>query len=243
MAWVPYLLVALFLVVSRVPVFGVKRLVTSAALTISWNGILGTSLGYSLQPLYLPGLVPFMLVSLVAIPLHGMGRAAVRDTWRNSIRQIGPALVALVFAVAMVNVMRFSGNNPGQLPDMLTSLSTVAARALSPVWSFVAPFVGVLGAFMTGSNTVSNVLFAGFQYGVAEQANLSRTIVVALQVVGGAAGNMICVHNVVAASTTVGVLNREGRIIRTNVVPAAAYALVAGTIGFLIMRFVVPSLF
>jgi lactate permease len=243
LAWLPYVLVALTLILTRIPAFGVKQLITAPGVTISWNGILGTTLGYTLQLLYLPGTVPFLLVSLVTIGLHRMKRDSVVDAWRLSVKQIGPALVALVFAVAMVNVMRFSGNNPIGRPDMISALSQAAARALSPVWTFVAPFVGALGAFMTGSNTVSNVLFAGFQYGVATQAGISRTIIVGLQVVGGAAGNMICVHNVVAASTTVGVLGREGRIIRMNLLPAAIYALAAAVVAFLGMAFVVPNLF
>ena len=243
LAWLPYLLVALILILTRVPVFGVKALITSPQVTISWNSILGTTLNYTLQLLYLPGTVPFVFVSLITVFMHKMPRSAVSAAWRTSVRQMGPAFVALVFAVAMVNVMRFSGNNSTGLPDMLTALSTAAARGLSSIWVFVAPYVGVLGAFMTGSNTVSNVLFAGFQYGVAQEAGLSRTIIVALQVVGGAGGNMICVHNVVAASTTVGVLGREGRIIRTNIIPAAAYSLLVGVIAFVSIRLIVPGLF
>ena len=243
LAWLPYLLVALILVATRIPAFGIKQLITAPGVTIRWDGILGTTLNYTLQLLYLPGTVPFILVSLVTIGLHRMRREEATEAWSLSVRQIGPALIALVFAVAMVNVMRFSGNNPLDRPDMISALSEAAARALSPVWTFVAPFVGALGAFMTGSNTVSNVLFAGFQYGVAAEAGLSRTIIVGLQVVGGAAGNMICVHNVVAASTTVGVLGREGRIIRTNLLPAAIYALMVGAVAFLAMMFVVPGLF
>ncbi len=243
LAWLPYIMVALILVATRIPAFGIKQLITAPGVTIRWDGILGTTLHYTLQLLYLPGTVPFILVSLITVGLHRMRRDAVSEAWSRSVRQIGPALVALVFAVAMVNVMRFSGNNALGRPDMISALSETAAWALSPVWTFVAPFVGALGAFMTGSNTVSNVLFAGFQYGVAAEAGLSRTIIVGLQVVGGAAGNMICVHNVVAAGTTVGVLGREGRIIRTNLLPAAIYALIVGAVAFLAMRFVVPGLF
>ncbi|MCK4516171.1 MAG: L-lactate permease [Spirochaetaceae bacterium] len=243
LAWLPYLLVALILVVTRIPAFGIKQLITAPDVTISWDGILGTTLNYTLQLLYLPGTVPFILVSLITIGLHRMPRDAVTEAWSLSVKQIGPAMIALVFAVAMVNIMRFSGNSPLDRPDMISALSEAAARLLSPIWTFVAPFVGALGAFMTGSNTVSNVLFAGFQYGVAAEAGLSRTIIVGLQVVGGAAGNMICVHNVVAAGTTVGVLGREGRIIRMNLLPAAIYALIVGAVAFLAMTFIVPGLF
>jgi lactate permease len=242
-AWLPYVLVAAILVITRIPAFGIKQLITSPAVTLSWQNIVGTNLGYSLQLLYLPGTIPFILVALIAIPLHKMGKGAVSKTWSKSLKQMVPATIALVFAIAMVNIMRFSGNNPIGAPDMLRALSTAAAAGLSSVWTLVAPFVGVLGAFMTGSNTVSNILFSTFQSEVAASSDISRTVIVGLQVVGGAAGNMICVHNVVAACTVVGVLGSEGRIIRINLIPAVIYSLVVGLIGMLAVYVFVPGLF
>lgn len=243
LAWLPYILVALILVVTRIPAFGIKALVTAPAVTLTWSNIAGTTLGYSLQALYLPGTIPFVLVAILTIFLHKMPGEAVRETWGKSLKQMVPATIALVFAVAMVNVMRFSGNNPNGTISMLQSLSVAAAAGLSSVWALVAPFIGVLGAFMTGSNTVSNILFSAFQYEVAASADISRTVIVGLQVVGGAAGNMICVHNVVAASTTVGMLGHEGRIIRINAIPVAVYSIVAGVIGMLAIYVFVPGLF
>lgn len=242
-AWLPYILVAIILVITRIPELGIKQLITAPGVTLSWQNITGTNLGYSLQLLYLPGTIPFILVALIAIPLHNMKGEAVKQTWSKSIKQMIPATIALVFAVAMVNIMRFSGNNPIGAPDMLQALSGAAAAAFSSVWTLVAPFVGVLGAFMTGSNTVSNILFSTFQSEVAATAGLSRTIIVGLQVVGGAAGNMICVHNVVAASTVVGVLGSEGRIIRINLIPAIIYSVMVGLFGLLGMYVLVPGLF
>jgi lactate permease len=243
LAWLPYVLVALILVVTRIPALGIKQLLTMPALTIAWKGLLGTSLSYSLQPLYLPGTVPFILVAVLTIFLHKMDGRTVKATWANSLKQMVPATIALVFAVAMVAIMRNSGNNGTGNLDMLKTLSTAAAGMLSSVWIFIAPFIGMLGAFMAGSNTTSNILFSSFQYEVASSASLSRVIVVALQVVGGAIGNMICVHNVVAASTTVGVLGKEGRIIRINIVPAALYAILASIVGLIIIGVFVPGLF
>ena len=57
----------------------------------------------------------------------------------------------------------------------------------------------------------------------------------ALQAVGGAAGNIICVHNVVAASAVVGLVGREGAVIRKTLLPFFYYALLAGSIGYAIV--------
>ncbi len=106
-----------------------------------------------------------------------------------------------------------------------------------------SPFIGILGAFMSGSNTTSNILFGSFQYGVAENLEISRTVVLGLQAVGGAIGNMICVHNVVAACTTVGILGVEGKIIRRNVIPAFLYAILVGILGMIVIYVISPAIF
>ena len=92
-----------------------------------------------------------------------------------------------------------------------------------------------MGAFVAGSNTVSNMIFSSFQFGVGERIGVDPTWVVALQAVGGAAGNMICVHNVVAASAVVGLLGREGQVIRHTFLPFVYYAGFTGAIGYWIL--------
>ncbi len=224
-AWTPYVLVSLILVVTRV--IGPLQQFLSG-LTIDVTDVLGTGLNYSFPWAYLPGTVAFMLVALISIPLLNFGDKA-KDTWIGTVKQIGPATIALFFAVGMVQVMLNSGNHPQAGGDgMMVVLSTAAASAFGGIWPVVAPFIGNLGAFMSGSNTVSNILFSAFQEGVAVSAGISTTVIGGAQVAGAAAGNMICVHNVVAACTTVGVLGMEGRVIRTNLIPSLAYTLMVG---------------
>ena len=73
-----------------------------------------------------------------------------------------------------------------------------------------APLVGGFGAFVAGSNTISNMMFSLFQFDVGIRIGVDATWMVALQAVGGAAGNVICVHNVLAALAVVGLTGREG---------------------------------
>jgi lactate permease len=118
----------------------------------------------------------------------------------------------------------------------------VLAQGVSSVagqmWPLFSPLIGALGAFIAGSNTLSNMMFSLFQFATAEDIGLGlhgAAVVVALQAVGGAAGNMICVHNVVAASATVGLVGREGDLIRKALIPMIYYVLAAGTLGMAII--------
>lgn len=96
---------------------------------------------------------------------------------------------------------------------------------------------------VAGSNTVSNMMFSLFQFAMRQRMLVDPTWIVALQAVGGAAGNMICVHNVVAASAVVGLFGREGIVIRMTVVPFVYYALLPGSIGYIIVSYARTGMF
>lgn len=234
LAWTPYVLVALLLVASRLP-----QLPIGAALkrfAIEWNHILGTTISASSQPLYLPATIMLVVVAITFV-LHRMTRAQMRRALGDSSRVLLGAGFVLIFTVPMVQVYINSGINNYILPtgDRLSSMPISMARWVSEnvgaVWPLFAGAIGALGAFIAGSNTVSNMMFASFQNGVAEQLAISGTMVVALQAVGAAAGNMIAIHNVVAASATVGLLGQEGATLRKTILPTLYYLVVVGGLG------------
>lgn len=233
-AWTPYLLIGAILMATRLPALGLKGWL--AAQKIQFTGILGyAGVDADLALLYLPGVIPFTLVALLTIPLHGMKAAQVRTAWRDALVCMKGPTLALLFAVAIVAIFRGSGAddaalNPHGYPSMPLAMARTAAGLAGAAWPLAAPFVGGLGAFITGSNTVSNLLFAEFQWGVATTLELPRHILVAAQVVGGAMGNMICIHNIVAVCAVVGLSGMEGPILRKTFPPFVLYGAVAGTL-------------
>ncbi len=229
LAWSPYVIIAVALGLTRIPALGLRDWLADRTLT--WSDILGTGIDWSLPYLYLPGIVPFAVVAIITAFLHRMRLSAAVGAWTGTARQLAGATVALLFAVAMVQVMVFTERGRAELDGMMITLSEAASSLAGGAWPAVAPWVGALGTFVSGSNTVSNVLFAGFQVEVADALELSPILILSLQNVGGAVGNMICVHNVVAACATVGLTRVEGVVIRRNLLPAALYAGAVGAIG------------
>ena len=118
---------------------------------------------------------------------------------------------------------------------MPEALAGGVERLAGDAWPLLAPFIGGIGAAIAGSNTVSNMMFSQLQYDVGARLGVDPTWIVALQAVGGAAGNMICVHNVVAASAVVGMNGKEGAVIRKTLIPFFFYALLAGSLGYAIV--------
>lgn len=220
LAWVPYLLIAVILVVTRIPQLGIKGLLTGGApFVISVKNILGSSLNWSLKWAYLPGTF-FILTALLTNVMHKMDKAAVRQSWKDTFGQVSGAAIAIIFGLALVQVLSFS-------PAGSDSMMRTMALGLSQVGRFayvvMAPFIGVLGAFVSGSATVSMTLFTNLQYDTASALNVAPAFAVAMQCVGAAIGNMVCINNAVAASATIGVTGREGKLIKLNVTPMLIY--------------------
>lgn len=228
-AWIPYILLAGLLVASRV-IPEVKAAFTSY-LSFGWSNILGEQgISGTVQPLYLPGGIMVMVVAITFF-LHRMYLKEMRAAVVESSRTLLGAGFVLVFTIPMVRILINSGVNLADLPSMPIAMARGVADLMGGLYPAFAPLVGGLGAFIAGSNTVSNLMLSQFQYSVGELLGVSSVLLVALQAVGAAAGNMIAVHNVVAASATVGLLGREGRTLRMTVIPTAYYLTAAGVIG------------
>ncbi|KAB1443328.1 L-lactate permease [Pseudodesulfovibrio senegalensis] len=246
-AWLPYILIGLILVVTRIPELGLKGFLASKA--ISFKSILGfDSVNASIKYLYLPGTIPFVLVALLTVLIHGMPGGKVKAAWGQAIATMKNPTIALFAAVALVSIFRGSGIadaalNPNNYPSMPLAMAKAVAAITGNAWPMFASFVGGLGAFITGSNTVSDLLFAEFQWGVASQLDLPRQIIVAAQAVGGGMGNMICIHNIVAACAVVGLSGMEGQILKKTVWPFLLYGLVVGVVASLMSFVFLPHLY
>lgn len=230
LAWVPYLLVALFLVLSRLPQLGIGAALK--ALKFSWADIFGTGITAASTPLYLPGAIMIAVV-IITYFLHGMKADELKAAISESSKLILGAGFVLIFTVPMVRVYINSGVNALGLSSMPVAMAEWVSANVGGVWPLFAATIGALGAFIAGSNTVSNLMFSLFQHGVAEKLLMSGTFIVALQAVGAAAGNMIAIHNVVAASATVGLLGQEGSTLRKTIIPTLYYVTVTGIIGLI----------
>lgn len=229
-AWAPYALLGLLLVITRLPQLPIQGLLQAVA--IPWPNIFDTGISASTTPLYLPGFVLLVVVGITFF-LHQMRAPALVAAVRDSARVLVGAGFVLVFTVPMVRVYINSDVNGAGLESMPLEMAAWVATSVGGVWPMFAGMTGALGAFIAGSNTVSNLMFSAFQYGVAERLAMSTMMIVALQAVGAAAGNMIAIHNVVAASATVGLLGKEGATLRKTILPTIYYLLVIGILGML----------
>ena len=185
-AWLPYLVIAAALLLTRIPAFGLRAWLNSMAIHV--ENILGVEgLNYDFALIYNPGLTPFIIVAM------------------------------------MVQIMLGSGLNHSGLEGMITQISTTIVASIGRAFPFIVPPLGVFGAFVSGSCTVSGVMFGPLEFQTAMILGFPAASMIALQMAGGAIGNMICIHNVVAVSSTTEAVGNEGKIISMNILPCAIY--------------------
>jgi lactate permease len=235
-AWMPYVLVGTLLAVTRIGAIGLQA--PLQVVKVGWKNILGSGIDAVVAPFYTPGSI-FLVVSLASF-LYFAATAGFRGgdylrAWGATSRTVLRAVPALLFAVMMVQVFLNTDGGSNAYDAMPLALADAISRGLGDGWPSLAPTVGGIGAAIAGSNTFSNMMFAKFQFNIAQSIGADPLWIVALQAVGGAAGNTICVHNVVAASAVVGLIGREGTTLRKTMIVFLYYvvaaALVFGVVG------------
>ncbi|MGK2927734.1 MAG: L-lactate permease [Lysobacterales bacterium] len=231
-AWSPYVLLATMLVLTRLPQLPIGGWLQSVR--IPWNDIFGTGISAATTPLYLPAFI-LLLASVLTTFIHRMKVSEFKAAVGQSSKVLLGAAFVLIFAVPMVRVYINSEVNLSHYPGMPIAMAEWVSINVGRIWPLFAPTIGALGAFIAGSNTVSNLMFVKFQFGVAENLGFSTVVIIALHAVGAAAGNMVAIHNVVAASATVGLLGQEGATLRRTIIPTLYYLTVVGLLGLLLV--------
>ncbi len=239
----PTLLLILILIVTRIQQLGIKGMLTdstplfnlslgfsdlsvSQALIIKLSNILGTETSWAYKTLYVPALIPFLLVVLICIPVLGMQRNTIKQAFTETASRIKMPFIALIGALIMVKFMMIGGDKS---PIMTTGQAFSGLMGAN--WQWVASYLGALGAFFSGSATVSNLTFGGIQQTIAQSVAIPETTILALQSVGASMGNMVCINNIIAVSTILGIANKEGYIIKRTVVPMVLYGVIVGLVS------------
>ena len=241
-AWLPYLFISLWLVLTRIPQLGIKPVIQS--FSVELHNLLGVSnAAWSFKFINNPGIVPFIPAVIIAIVIYGLNGEQISSIVKKSVNQCSGAFIALLFGFALVYVYRYSDANSAGFVSMLIAMASGMAELAGTNYFYVSPFIGTIGAFMFGSNTVSNVMFTALQFETARILDLPTLLIVALQNQGGAIGNMICINNIVAVCATTGISGVEGKLIRTNFIPWLCFYIILIVTALAVLNFdILPKL-
>jgi len=153
------------------------------------------------------------------------GAGVLRRITANTLRSAVPSSIGIASLVGMALSMDHSG--------MTYFLAEGISRSVGAAFPFFSPLIGVLGAFMTGSNTNSNVIFAPLQKQAAELVGISVFIILAAQTTGGSLGSMLAPAKIIVGCSTAGLAGREGEVLKRTLLPGLLIAACVGVVAWL----------
>ena len=230
----------LVLVITRIEPLGIKSFLTDGTPVVQWTlgslgelnispslvialkGIFGADSHWALETLYIPAFIPFFLVSAVSFSLLRVDRRVIASVVTETYGRMMRPIVALLGALVMVKLLMVGGEEA-----MVIVIGQAFADIAGTNWQHVASYLGALGSFFSGSATISNLTFAGIQNSIAASLGLDRELVLSLQSVGAAMGNMVTISNIVAVCSILGIANQEGTILKKTFPLMVLYGIVA----------------
>jgi len=200
-----------------------KFILGSMALSFPWG------YQYNLN-LFNPG-IAFLATGLPIAFLWGRKQLAVKQLKLSLKRTIEPFLVIAAMST-IAQLLINSGNNVSGLPS---SLGIIAKGFEVRALPLLAPFVGAFGSFITGSVTISNIIFGGLLDVASRTIGMDPAKILALGLVGGAAGNMIALADIITAEAVVGLKNQTRLVLKGVAIPCLIYLGIVGIIGILVI--------
>jgi lactate permease len=234
-----YLLVVTFLLMIFVPSpirtsfaeIGWKPQFSETITLTGWKT--SSSPGQAILPFIHPGTAMFfatILCSMAFLFLKILPKTSISPIIRNTVRSAVPPSLGIIFTVGLSSLMEYTG--------MTYLLARGLAELFGASFPLVAPLIGMLGSFSTGSNNNSNVLFAPMQRNTAELVGVDFRTVVAQQTSGGSLGSMIAPAKLSVGCATSGIPRQEGSVLRKTLPIGLSLAGLLGLIGLLIIRLV-----
>jgi lactate permease len=220
-ATLPYLVLILLILLTRLspPLQDLTR-------SVNWAWELPGGFKGSVQPLYHSGTL-LLLGFVVGGLAQGAKPSMLTTAMRHAAARLPMVALALFAMLCLARLMVHAG--------MIDILAQAAASHLGGIWPMLVPWVGILGAFITGSATASNILFSDFQQATATALALPPLLLLGTQNFGAAIGNMICPHNIIAACAVVGLSGQEGAVMRRTLPACIACAVAGGLLTWAII--------
>ena len=237
LAFLPYYLLLLLSVLSQVP--AVKEFGAPLRWGLDYPGI-ETALGFAVEPQgsYAPIRLlrhpaPLILLSLAVTYLvyRSMGRwrpGAASAAFGRTYTQCVPTSIGVATMVMMALVMTDTG--------MTALLGRTIANGTGPAFALFSPYIGVLGTFMTGSNTNSNVMFGALQVETANALGIGEVTVASVQSIGGALGSAIAPAKVLVGTAIVGLSGRESEVLRRTIPYCLGIVLLVGLEAWILVN-------
>ena len=221
-AWTPFMLTFVLLLLTSKLCFPVHNAIKELKHSFMiYTGEGGKPLTFSW--INTPGVMIF-IAAICGGLIQKASLFEMADVLGFTLKKYWRTFVTICSVLATAKVMIYSG--------MISDIARSAVVATGPVYPFVAPLIGVLGAFITGSGTSTNVLFGNLQLETALSLNLNPYWITAANVMGAGIGKMVCPQNIAIGAGAIGITGSDSKILAAVFKYFVMYALLAGVICF-----------
>lgn len=219
-AWAPFILIFILLTLTSTicpPINNLIKPIKSSFLIYPGEG--GKPLAFSW--INTPGVMIFISAFIGGI-IQGAGIADIIGVFCGTLKKYWKTIVTICAVLAIAKIMTYSG--------MIKDIAEMLVKATGPVYPFVSPLIGVLGAFITGSGTSTCVLFGELQKETAQQLGLNVYWITAANVFGAGIGKMVCPQGIAIGTGAVNEVGSESKVLGAVFKYFIFYALLAGVI-------------
>ena len=221
-AWSSFILIFILLMATSVlcppihdAIAGIKSTVTvyagegGNALTFSWVNT--------------PGVMIF-LAGIIGGLIQGASAGDMTEVLAETLKRYWKTILTICAVMATAKIMSYSG--------MISDIAKFLVAAAGPFYPFIAPLIGALGGFVTGSGTSTCVLFGGLQSETAQALELNAVWMAAANVMGAGLGKMVCPQSIAIGTGAINAAGSESRVLGAVFKYFLLYVLAAGVICY-----------
>lgn len=222
LAWLPYILLCGLILIASPLVPSINSLLAKASSNIHiYTGDATSTTAFSW--INTPGMM-ILIATFIAGLIQKLKLTYMLDVLKRTIIQLKTSFITIMSIVAISKIMSHSG--------MTSSISFGLCAITGSFYPLIAPLLGAIGTFVTGSDTSANILFGALQTEAAKSLSIDPYWIAAANTAGATAGKMISPQSIAIATSATGLIGSEGKILSTTVKYCLGYVIILGLIVY-----------
>lgn len=222
LAWLPYILLCGLILIASPLVPSINSLLAKASSNIHiYTGDATSTTSFSW--INTPGMM-ILIATFIAGLIQKLKFTYMLDVLKRTVIQLKTSFITIMSIVAISKIMSHSG--------MTSSISFGLCAITGSFYPLIAPLLGAIGTFVTGSDTSANILFGALQTEAAKSLSIDPYWIAAANTAGATAGKMISPQSIAIATSATGLIGSEGKILSTTVKYCLGYVIILGLIVY-----------
>ena len=227
-AWSPFILVLVFLLLTSTLVPAIHDPLSASKSNVPiYTGEGATP--YTFTWVATPGVL-ILIAAFIGGIIQKCPIGEIFGVLGKTIVQMLKTIITIMAVLATAKIMGYSG--------MTQSIADFIVRVTGSFYPLVAPLIGSIGTFVTGSSTSSSVLFSKLQASTGAELNINQIWLVAANTVGSTAGKIISPQSIAVATAATATVGKESEILTKVIKYFVLFAVIYGLVCYFGLRLI-----